>query len=808
MLIFKNRLFIAFGFVICLMACNSTPTATPNGVLTPISAESTPLVATPTITPTQVMATITPTVSVPPTETPSPIQPMVGEPILPASIYFIHKGNGQLMRLERDGFTLNQITQLGNPISDYDLSADGTLLAYISDQSLVLKNLVTGEMTVKVARPNTPLGVKLEQKYEIVRSPQFADDNISLLYAQNGLRTVPTSGDGAVNILYKDSLIPNGDPNATVASQPLRLFNGGSWSPDFQHIVANFNYYPEGGNLGIHSFVDGSFTELTGDISCCEFTWSADGKMGYVTSDIAVYGNPGLSQVDVATGEATTIVGYNGINDDGNISYFRSGHILGDGALLTFVAPEVDASLNPLYQMYKISAEPFTATPLRQDSYFLGTDILWAEDGTGAVITEGKYDSSAENTGTAYWLKSAESLSVALPINGSNLQWGGRPQPVITVPDAAVSDLKQIALQQWGGTLPSDMGEIAVRQLLGKDALWVAYTTGIRSFEPNFNHQIALYRYANQSWQLAAAYQFTQGAGAELGGPDYLSDGSVKQVFIDSESTWLFVEGGVGAHGGLLYVLRFDGVKLSAVVSNGNGTPSVGRVEDINGDSRPEILLDRSDAYIFAYATGVRYIDYEVLSWKTSGVVETMTLQIVNEPTISPTIQTLNNQAVGYAKADLLQDAKSAIDSISEDATLPDAIKWNKILINFILKERTNAQNSYDPFPLLSSFFIGDYAEVVKMMRSHTPQELFNTPSVLVTGTMAEGNEASMGERLVKMTTAALVVKPNSAEAYYIRAWGKYLINPDDTTIIADLKMAADQAPTDSFYQNTLTSWK
>ena len=798
----KNWFFLLLcGLTLWVAACAKNQPTT----LTPVSAESTPLTE---VTPTQQIApTVIVTPTVQPTATPTtvPIRPSAGESILPAAIYFIDSYTNQLMRLERDGFTINQITNEAEPISDYDISADGTLLAYIADQSLTQQNLLTGEKSVRVAHPND-VATSNDKQHNSLRAPQIADDGISILYAQNGLRTVPTSGDAIVNILIPDSEMPTENAQATEAPPPLRFFNWGSWSPDFQHIIAEFSYYPEGGNLGIHSFTDGSFKELTGEISCCELTWSADGKSGYVTSNIDVYGNPGLAQVDLETGETTTLVGSEGINDDGNISYFRSGHVRDNGKFLTFVASVVDPSYYPLYQMYEISAEPFETTQLRQDSYFLGSDILWAEDGTGAIITEGSYDRT-ENNGTTYWLKSAEAPAIALPINGSNLQWGGRPQPVATLPDAAIAELKEIARQQFGVTLPNELGDIAVRPLLGKDSLWLAYTTGSRTLNPNFNHQLAIYRRVNDSWQLVSPYQFLTGAGSDLGGPDYLGEGGIKQVFIDSQSTWLFLEGGIGAHGGLLYLLRFDGSTLTAIVSNGNGTPGAGRIEDITEDGQPEILLDTSDAYVFAYAAGVRYVDYEVLRWNGTAV-ETMTLQTINDPTISSSIQESNNQAINYAKVDLWQDAQESMAAIIDDPALPTAIKENKQLINFLVKEREDETLAYNPYPLLGKFFAGDYIGTVEMMRAYTPQEVFNTPSVLVAGTVAEGSEQSMGERLVNMTTAALSVKPNSAEAYYLRAWGKFLIDSADPTIVEDLKVAAEQAPNDTFYQNTLASWQ
>lgn len=91
-----------------------------------------------------------------------------------------------------------------------------------------------------------------------------------------------------------------------------------------------------------------------------------------------------------------------------------------DGWLYMFMATTTDFPTNttPL-TMHRVDADGLTEpVALRTDSYAV-REVLWAEDGSGAVIVD-IYDS------LLLWLPADGSPAVALPAIGENLRWGDR----------------------------------------------------------------------------------------------------------------------------------------------------------------------------------------------------------------------------------------------------------------------------------------------------------------------------------------------------------------------------------------------
>ena len=111
-------------------------------------------------------------------------------------------------------------------------------------------------------------------------------------------------------------------------------------------------------------------------------------------------------------------------------------------------------------------------------------------------------------------------------------------------------------------------------------------------------------------------------------------------------------------------------------------------------------------------------------------------------------------------------------------------------------------------YPLINEVFYGDYARAVGYMRAYQAADLFRIDSPLIIGTVAEGWTENLGEYLVNHTGRALAVVPDRAEIYFVRAWGKFLVNPDDPTIGADLERAARLQPNDQFFADAFAWWQ
>ena len=173
----------------------------------------------------------------------------------------------------------------------------------------------------------------------------------------------------------------------------------------------------------------------------------------------------------------------------------------------------------------------------------------------------------------------------------------------------------------------------------------------------------------------------------------------------------------------------------------------------------------------------------------------------------------LNRKAVAFAQADLWAEALRAINDAVAQAGATDppttagSLRWNQRLIRMIHDAHRGAIE-ISAYPLINEVFYGDYVRAVDRMRACQAADLFRTDSPLIVGTVAEGWTENLGEYLVNSAGRALAVVPDRAEIYFVRAWGKFLVNPDDPTIGADLERAARLQPNDQFFADAFAWWQ
>jgi len=323
----------------------------------------------------------------------------------------------------------------------------------------------------------------------------------------------------------------------------------------------------------------------------------------------------------------------------------------------------------------------------------------------------------------------------------------------------------------------------------GGRPLWVAFSFGMRSFEPLINHFVAIYTHDAAGWQ--------QVSRLELECPDYMDKTSVQQVTIDPSRTWLEIQGGMGAHSGCYQLLSFDGQTLRSELTNTSSSPGAGQVKDVNGDGNPDVLLDASDPYVFCYACGVRYIQYQVLRWNGSQLVP---VELTSLPDSAPAdVRNFNNLAVKLAGAELWKEAQAAAEKALALAPQDPTVIWNTALIR-LRAEAYQSQLKDSPYPLLVQVFYGDYAAALDVMRPYTASQIFASDTPLVTGTIASGWEDTLSERIITSTTQALAVEPDLAAAYFLRGWAIHLVKPDDPQVKADIEKAATLAPDEPLF--------
>jgi hypothetical protein len=57
-----------------------------------------------------------------------------------------------------------------------------------------------------------------------------------------------------------------------------------------------------------------------------------------------------------------------------------------------------------------------------------------------------------------------------------------------------------------------------------------------------------------------------------------------------------------------------------------------------------------------------------------------------------------------------------------------------------------------------------------------------------------------LSTNLVASATAAVAVEPNLADAFFVRGWGEFIVDPTSAAAKADVAKAAGIDPTDAFF--------
>ncbi len=418
------------------------PSVAENNQMTPLASTNTPIPATPAAStgPTQA-----------PTVRPTPV---ILPEILPAALYFLQ--DGQIQRLESDGVTLTQFTQEDEPITDFDVSPVDARLIYVSGNRLIEANPQYGTRFVKVI--GEPVSDEPSSyTSQRISSPYFAPDGSQIAFGLNGINLIPAGEATEYSLLLASDPYP--DPNNPPRSQ-VRFFYPGGWSPDGTKLLVDYGYWPEAGGIALFDLPSSSLVELTADdpnaTICCGWDWGRDGSAGYIASDLLIYANPGLTRIDTATGNAQLLaVGLpaEGPAPDDPIRLFRSAFEDEDGSLLSFVSQATEFDVDAPYRMERFTEDGDLLTPERLEEYMHVSEVLWAADGSGAVIRLDTGDDGTVNQ--LVWLPRAAGEPIVLPASGTQLRWA----PVISRDNrqaAAEGERAEAAPAETGGDTPAN----------------------------------------------------------------------------------------------------------------------------------------------------------------------------------------------------------------------------------------------------------------------------------------------------------------------------------------------------------------
>lgn len=777
----RRRLVVALALMMLILSACVDP------ALTPAPATATP--TAPTVAPP------TPTDTPPaPTETPPPPTPAA---LLPAPLYVLDAA-GQVQRLEVDGSTLAPVTRAAEGVTDFDVSPVTGALAYVSANALHVAGPNGEEDRILLSAP----ALSSDPGAARLHSLHFSPGGERIAFAGDGVYVIPTAG---------------GEPTLVQANDPPDSPGAGTyfpvaWSPDGSRLLIERAFYTTSGMLLVKSIGFDSVTPLGS--GCCEPSWSPDGRYVYLSGPY--YGmrvEPGLRRHDTYNeGAKEVLVGLD-LNSD-LLDLFHFARLLPDDRLYSFYrqiskADYSAANAMPPFFMTRSAADGVgEVETLRDDSYAL-LEALWAADGSGAVIAPQPADAGAA---PVLWLASDNRPAQTLPVSAlvaadRRLRWGATA--------AALSRLSLRAqfLADTGitlapeGTFEGFTGVGILPLAGGSEPVWAVYTQGMRSYtaETDQPHLLAIYAREAAGWRQLGLQAI--GAGEDAGDPgaDYLGEGSVSQAPVEPGRLWLQVEGGVGAHSGTYHLYSFaeEGFTLQAV--GFSASPGAGRVEDITGEGIGEVLLDASDAYVFCYACGVRYVNTTVLRWDGAAMAPVeLALLPADE---ASTLATLNNRAVRQAQLGLWKDALDTAGLLAAQSMADPTgiVAWNSALITLNGGEKMPPPLAEDAFPILHALFFGDYLAAVAPFRGYDATAIFATPSqVLVDREVAQGWEESIGHWVFSLSgpviTSDLATTETRAAAHFLQAWAAHLLDPADPAIAQNLTRSVELAPGDALY--------
>jgi hypothetical protein len=374
--------------------------------------------------------------------------------------------------------------------------------------------------------------------------------------------------------------------------------------------------------------------------------------------------------------------------------------------------------------------------------------------------------------------------------------------------EIATDDLAALALAGLPEKAFETVRVLPLQTPPGSTPLWAVHSYGMQNWDlqPIVGHFVALYTLDRRGGEWTELDRIDLlGDGAEQLGPNYLDENGVTQVFIEPTHIWLEVQGGAGAHSGTYQILSWDGEKMALEVAHFTASPGGSSIRDLNGDGFGDIVLDASDPYVFCYACGVSRIGFVVHSWdpRDGRLIEKALEPLSEEEKEHPAVQEVN-KAVSLAKAGLWRDAQSSITAARKaaheaGAARNDTLEWDYGLIRLHAQALMSAAYG-SGYPILGQVFYGDYGMAVGQLRQYPPEEIFSLKSPAVAGTVAENWTRELSEALTSSATAALDASPDLAPAYFLRAWGTFLLAPNAEAAREDLRRAAELAPDDVLY--------
>jgi WD40 repeat protein len=346
----------------------------------------------------------------------SPSDPSQEMPLLPADLYYLQ--NGQIWCLGADAQTQHQITYESAPIDDFDVSPMSGMLAYITDNTLIIANadgnrrqvLRAGTgltpITDELARLNDPVHITTA-----MRTPHWSPDGNQIAFIENGVQVFDLNSN-QTQLIWSQTLN---------ASEPKLFESLRSWSPDGKYLLVSQYPYPIETlyqrslsvlQLGGPLYAIGASAQVT-------FAWDPGVTHLYLANALVGSDNS-LMRCDLGDMHCTLIAEF-----EPGRWYYYYGHpfVTADDRLLVFMGASDDISQLPqAFNLISTRLDGYERNKLRIDGYLLES-TLWSPDGDGVLIVPAQ-DTGNISAGSLVWLSANNHPAQVLPVTGaSNLRW-------------------------------------------------------------------------------------------------------------------------------------------------------------------------------------------------------------------------------------------------------------------------------------------------------------------------------------------------------------------------------------------------
>lgn len=367
-------------------------------------------------------------------------QPSTAPQVLPDAVYFLNE-RGQIIRLEADGQQVSGVTQEDEPVTAFTVAPDGSRLAYISGNNLIEieYDMAATTRRVKVQGAAYDPADMQQTMTQSLNSVMYTPDGKYITFGRNGINWIAAGGaSDAAGVL-----LPNDPYPAPNQPGPTRFVWPAAWSPDGQHLLFRYAYYVSD-DMGqrVLDLKTGAEVQV-----CRSAVWGRDSQhvlcremthaqeMG---TQLEVY------QIDTVTGERTTLV--QGVPDGQPTAanpyrLFHSIYQMPNGAMLAFGAEwtTLPPTATPVtfysvqrYSLQRVSADGQQVKLLRTDRYRVAGSLLWANEGSGVLISDATTEEAGRQAAPLLWLPSDGSPAVELFAVGRAMQW--RTRPLSTLP--------------------------------------------------------------------------------------------------------------------------------------------------------------------------------------------------------------------------------------------------------------------------------------------------------------------------------------------------------------------------------------